>query len=188
MKKGIVITGVIVLILGLMMMLFMWPMIGTITWKELEDEEPEDGKTYKIIGEITDEATIAGITVYEIDDGDGGWIAEEDKFDKGDTVIVEFTHDEDKIAAIGDASDITDVLAALDAKLYKVPTLLGIIGLILLIVGVILLIVGAATGRAAPMTPAQPPMEQPPYQQPPMQQPPYQQPRGQQRLLPHRGR
>lgn len=175
MKKGIVIVGVILLVIGLAMMLFMWPFIGTTTWDDLPDE-PEDGKTYKIIGEITDEATIAGMTAYVIDDGDGGWIADEDKFNKGDTVIVEFTWDEDKIAAIGDISDITDVFAALDAKMYKVPTPLGIIGLILLIVGVILLIVGAVTGRAAPAAPAQPPMEQPPYEQQPYQQPPYQQP------------
>jgi hypothetical protein len=174
MRKGIVVVGVILLVIGLLMMLFMWPLIGTTTWDDLPDE-PEDGTTYKVIGEITDEASLPGMTIYEIDDGDGAWVTEGDEFNKGDTVIVEFTYDEDKVAAIDDASDITEVFAALDAKIYKVPTPLGMLGLVLLIVGVLLLIVGAVTGRAAPME-AQPPMEQPPMQQPYQQQPPYEQP------------
>ncbi len=176
MKKGIVIVGVILLVIGLVMMLFMWPFIGTKTWEEMQDVEPKDGETYKIIGEITDETTAIGITIYEIDDGDGMWFADSDEFNKGDTVIVEYTYDEDKIMDIENITDPMDIFSALDAKMYKVPTPLGILGLILLIVGVILLIVGAATGRAAPVAPAQPPMEQPPYEQPPYQQPPYQQP------------
>lgn len=191
MKKGIVIVGVILLVIGLVMMLFMWPFIGTKTWEEMKDEEPNDGETYKIKGEITDELTIAGLTMYEIDDGDGAWVADEDAFDKGDAVIVEFTWDEDKAtqALIDNPEDPMAVYDALDAKIYKTPTPLGIIGLILLIVGIILLIVGAATGRAAPVAPAQPPMEQPPYeeppyQQPPMQQPPYQRPPPQQPPMP----
>lgn len=175
MKKGLVIVGVILLVIGLLMMLFMWPLIGTTTWDDLPDE-PEDGTTYKIIGEITDEVTVLGITLYEIDDGDGAWYAEDDQFNKGDTVIVEFTYDEDKLADIDDSEDPMAVFDALDAKMYKVPTPLGILGLLLLIVGIILLIVGAVTGRAAPMRPEEPPMQQPPYQQPPYQQPPYQQP------------
>ena len=176
MKKGLVIIGVILLVVGLLMMLFMWPMVGTVTWEELEDEEPEDGKTYKIIGEITDETTTLGITIYEIDDGDGMWFAESDEFDKGDTVIVEYTYDEDKLTALENITDPSEIFSIQEAKMYKVPTFLGILGLILLIVGVILLIVGAATGRAAPMAPAQPPMGQPPMEQQPYQPPPGQQP------------
>jgi hypothetical protein len=171
MKKGLVIVGILLLVIGLLMMLFMWPLIGTKTWKEMQDEEPKDGETYKIIGEITDEATALGITIYEIDDGDGMWFADSDEFNKGDTVLVEYTYDEDKLSDIENMTDPMDMLGALDAKMYKVPTPLGIIGLILLIVGVILLIVGAVTGKAAPA----PPPEQPPMGQPPMQDP-YQQP------------
>jgi hypothetical protein len=171
MKKGLVIVGIILLVVGLLMMLFMWPLIGTKTWEEMQDEEPKDGETYKIIGEITDEGTFMGITVYEIDDGDGAWFADSDEFNKGDTVIVEYTYDEDKLSDIENMSDPMDMLSALDAKMYKVPTPLGIIGLILLIIGVILLIVGAVTSKAAPA----PPPEQPPMGQPPMQDP-YQQP------------
>jgi hypothetical protein len=153
-------------------------MIGTTTWDDLPDE-PEDGTTYKIIGEITGEVSALGLTAYEIDDGKGAWLADSDEFDKGDTVIVEFTWDEDKVAAASGSEDPMAVFAALDAKIYKVPTPLGIIGLILLIIGVLLLIVGAVTGKAAAPIQEQPPMEQPyqepyqqPYQQPPPQQPP----------------
>jgi hypothetical protein len=152
MRKGLVIVGVILLVIGLLMMVLMWPMIGTTTWDDLP-EEPEDGATYKIIGEITGEVSALGITAYEIDDGKGAWVADSDEFDKGDTVIVEFTWDEDKVASAMDSEDPMAVFAALDAKMYKVPTPAGIIGLILLIIGVLLLIVrkGSTNGtRATP--------------------------------------
>jgi hypothetical protein len=183
MKKGLFIGGVVLSVIGLLLMLFMWPFIGTITWDELEDTELKDGEAYKIIGEVTNEAPPTGVIIYEIEDGEYILITDEDMFDEGDTVIVEFTYDENKASGFGNDSDRSSMIDALGGKIYKVPTALGMIGLILLIVGVILLIVGITAGRGAPMT-AQPPMEQPPmqqsyqqqqYQKPPYQQPPYQQ-------------
>ena len=38
MKKGLVIIGVILLVVGLLMMLFLWPMIGTIDGDELTEK------------------------------------------------------------------------------------------------------------------------------------------------------
>lgn len=178
MKKGLFIGGVVLSVIGLLLMLFMWPFIGTITWDELEDTELKNGETYKIIGEVTNEAPPRGVIIYEIEDGEYILIMDEDMFNEGDTVIVEFKYDENKASGFGNVSDRSSMMDALDAKIYKVPTALGMIGLILLIVGVILLIVGITAGRGAPMT-SQPPMEQPPlqqsYQQQQYQQPPYQQ-------------
>ncbi len=193
MKKGLFIGGVVLSVIGLLLMLFMWPFIGTITWDELEDTELKDEETYKIIGEVTNEAPPRGVIIYEIENGEYILITDEDIFDEGDTVIVEFTYDENKGAGIKNESVRTSTLEALDAKIYGVPTPIGLIGLILLIVGIILLIVGITAGRGATMA-SQPAMEQPPmqqsyqqqqYQKPPYQQPPYQQLPPQQPPMPH---
>jgi hypothetical protein len=157
MKKGIVIIGVIVLVIGLVMMLFLWPMIGTIDSDELE-EKIEDGEsgTFKVLDEM-----------------------EEDDWDDMDAISKELAKE---MGIDGPGTYVTTVELEdgipkeLTPEWEKVPTMGGILGLVIMIVGIILLIVGAVTGRAAPVAPAQPPMEQPPYQQPPMQQPPYQQP------------
>jgi len=157
MKKGIVIVGVILLVIGLVIMLFMWPMIGTIDWDELE-EKMEDGEsgTFKVLDEVS-----------------------QDDWDDMDALSKEFAKE---MGIDGPGTYVTTVELDdgvpedLIPEWEKVPTMEGILGLVILIVGVILLIVGAVTGRAAPVVPAQPPMEQPPYQQPPYQQPPPQQP------------
>lgn len=157
MKKGIVIVGVILLVIGLVMMLFMWPMIGTIDWDELE-EKMEDGEsgTFKVVDEVSQD---------DWDDMDplSKELAKEMGIDGAGTYVTTVELED------GIPKELTP-------EWEKVPTMAGILGLVIMIVGIILLIVGAATGRVAPVAPAQPPMEQPPYQQPPMQQPPYQQP------------
>lgn len=196
MKKGIVIVGVILLVIGLVMMLFMWPLITDAETPEDFAENSMEGKygsgdTAKIIGKVTDVIDTGDSPTGKAVTLEGGKIdvmgqeieipfpiPEDFDVNEGDTVILEY-----KMTSIAGEVVPTEV------KAMKVPTLLGIIGLILLIVGVILLIVGAVTGRAAPVAPAQPPMEQPPYQQPiyqqpPMQQPPYQQPPPQQPPMP----
>jgi hypothetical protein len=157
MKKGLVIVGVILLIVGLLMFLFMWPMIGTITAEELAEKvvNGESG-TFKVMDELKQEDWDSmtpieqeGWKLLDVD-GPGTYVW---------TVELE-----------------NGVATKTSEKYEKVPTMMGLLGLIILIVGVILMIVGAATGRAAPMPPMQPPMEQQPMGQPPMEQPPYEQP------------
>jgi len=169
MKKGLVIVGVILLVIGLLMMLFMWPMIGTID----EDEAAE-----KVAGAEEGNYQV----VIEVDDDEWETIKllkeNETALQLAETLIgVEGFYD--NVDGPGTYTYRLEINGPLDVKIskpVKVPTIGGILGLILLIVGIILLIVGAATGRAAPMPMEQPPMQQPPYQQPPYQQPPYQQP------------
>lgn len=157
MKKGIVIVGVILLVVGLVMMLFMWPMIGTISGDDLTEKMANgESGTFRVVEEM-----------------------EEDEWDAMDDLSKEMFKEMgiDGPGTYTTTYELDDgVPDDLTPEWEKVPTMMGILGLVILIVGVILLIVGAVTGRAAPVAPAQPPMEQPPYEQQPYQQPPYQQP------------
>ncbi|UCE39443.1 MAG: hypothetical protein JSW00_09540 [Thermoplasmata archaeon] len=170
MKKGLVIIGVILLVIGLLLFLFVWPIVHDAETpedmvKKGEAGEYKSGDTAKVIGEVTevnenDAASPTGKSV-KLDGAPANSIfpvPDDLDVSKGDTVVLEY-----KFGAEGSPSEITA---------YKVPTPGGIIGLILLIVGIILLIVGAVTGKAAPMAPEQPPMDQPYMGEPPMEQPP----------------
>jgi uncharacterized membrane protein len=174
MKKGLVIVGVILLVIGLLLMVIGWPLITDAETPEDFVENSLEGKyepgdTVTIKGEVEDVMDTPDSPTGKAVALKGGEvmgvpvpfpIPEDFDVSKGDTVILEY-----KLSSSG----FSEVAA------MKVPTLLGIIGLLLLIVGVILLIVGAVTGRAAPAPPPQQPMGQPPmqdpYQQPPPQQP-----------------
>jgi hypothetical protein len=175
MKKGVIIIGVIVSIIGFILILFMWPLIGTITWDELDDTDMKDGETYKVQGKVTNKSPPMGVVIYEIEDGEYILITDQDTMNEGDSVIVEFTYDEEIASGFDNQSDRPSMLDAMDAKVYRVPTPLGLIGLMALILGVIIIIAGVITGRAASKT-IQLPLEQPPLQQPPPGQPPQQPP------------
>ena len=156
MRKALVIVGVILLIVGLLMMVLLWPMMGTISGDELEEKMANgESGTFTVVDEISQaEWDALGALGQEVMkafgvDGPGTYVA-----------TVELTN--------GVMTNIPEY--------QKVPTMGGILGIVILIVGVILMIVGAATGRAAPAAPMQPPMEQQPMGQPPMGPPPYQQP------------
>ncbi len=137
-------------------------MIGTIEYEDIPDQD--DG-TYKVVQELSDDEWELMKSI------PGGEEAAKDMGIDGPGTYVATIEIKDGI--VTDTSDWE-----------KVPTMAGILGLVIMIVGIILLIVGLVTGRAAPVAPAQPPMEQPPYQEPPMQQPPYQQPPPQQPPMP----
>lgn len=155
MKKGLVIIGVILLIIGLIMMLLLWPMVGTIDDEEATEKIAKGEKgTYTVVFEIDDD-DYEGIKLIKGNktlDPDGMY----DNVDGAGTYVTTMEIKDDGVEY---------------SKLQKVPTLGGILGLVLLIIGVLLLVVGLVTGRAAPMPPEQPPMEQPPME-PPMQGPP----------------
>ncbi len=161
MKKALVIVGVLLLIVGLLMMLFLWPMMGTISSEELATKvlNGESG-TFKVMEEMTQE----------------DW----DSMSELEKEVVKAFGVDGPGNYVYDVTLENGIPTSLTFKFQKVPTMGGILGLVILIVGVILMIVGAVTGKAAPVAPMQPPMEQQPMGQPPMQQPPYQQPPPQQ--------
>ncbi len=178
MKKGIVIVGVILLVIGILLTLV--SLLPVLTAKSIGDMKEDfnedtgefksysDGDEIYITGEITEETSSLGVYAYELDNEEFGFSSGEDIGDEGDTVIL--------LCEVKEMSIMGISVETLEAKaVYKPFNIITILGIILLIVGIIVMIVGAKKG-AAPVAPAQPPMEQPPYQQPPYQQPPYQQP------------
>lgn len=164
MKKGLVIIGIILLVVGLLLMLLLWPMIGTIDADEAAEKmlKAEEG-TYTVVEEL-DEDEWKGIEELKKDEAAL----------KAAEALIGVEGFYDNVDGPGTYTYTLEINGPMDykmSKLQKVPTIGGILGLIILIVGVILLIVGFVTGKAAPA----PPPEQPPMEQPPMQEP-YQQP------------
>jgi hypothetical protein len=152
MRKGLVIIGVILLVVGLLMMLFLWPMVGTIDSEELAEKiAAGESGTFTVMEEMSQDD-------WDSMDEISKAAAEEQGIDGPGTYIYTVKLEDGMPTEMSE--DFT-----------KVPTIGGILGLVLMIVGIILLIVGFITGKAAAPAPEQPPMEQP-YQEPPPEQPP----------------
>lgn len=144
-KKGgkvLMIIGIILLIIGLIMMVMLWPMVGYISEDDFEKEqEDEKSGTYTVMFNIdSDEWKVIeaakdlgmGEDLFEGIDGEGDYVQ---------TVKI-------KDGVMTDASSA-----------QKVPTMGGILGIVLLIVGIILMIVGIIKGKKAKAAaPPPPPM------------------------------
>jgi uncharacterized membrane-anchored protein len=125
-KKGgkiLMILGIILLIVGLILMVMLWPMVGTISSKDLTEKvlKGESG-TFTVKDEISDDEWKAMEAMEKLGgeipkgiDGPGEYVATFE-LDKG---VLKNT-----------------------PEYQKVPTIGGILGLVLLIVGIILMIVG----------------------------------------------
>ena len=156
MKKPFVIIGVILLVVGLVMMLWFWPMIGYVNKDDdLEKlaEDLEKGDLVRYVGEVTNVSTFLGISMIELDDGEFGAIVDDaDEFAEGDKAMISFEWPGDN------ATDMPDM------TVQKVPTMLGLVGLIVLIVGVVLMLLGFIMGgkeEAPAAAPAPEPMAEP---------------------------
>ncbi len=92
-KMPMVLTmiGAILLIVGLILMVFMWPFIaGVGVYEDMDDlpKDPEEGQTYTFLGTI-DKAHQEGdytVMVIEFEDGKLGWV-DEGEFNEGDSVL-----------------------------------------------------------------------------------------------------
>jgi hypothetical protein len=126
-KKGgklLLILGIILLIVGLILMVMLWPMVGTISADDLAEKiaKGESG-TFTVKDSLSQ------------DDYDAMKAAEDAGY--GDIP--------DGIDGPGDyvwTVELDNGVPKGDIKYQKVPTMGGILGLVLLIVGIILLIVG----------------------------------------------
>ncbi len=123
-KKGgkiLLILGIILLIVGLILMVMLWPMVGTISSDDLLEKAVKgESGTFTVKNDINKDeydAYKATDTVPDGVDGPGTYV-----------VTIEL-----KDGVIQNPEDL---------KYQKVPTIGGILGLVLLIVGIILLIVG----------------------------------------------
>ena len=93
-KKGpmvLTVLGIVLLIVGLILMIGMWPFVGGMgVYENMDDlpEEPEEDQTYTIMGTV-DQAHTEGdytLMVIEFNDGKMGWV-EEGSFSEGETVL-----------------------------------------------------------------------------------------------------
>jgi hypothetical protein len=104
-----VITGIILLIIGLILIIALWPFIGGMgVNNNMEDipENPEEGQTYTFFGTVEKAHTKGDYTimVIEFNDGEIGWVAE-GEFNEGESVLfnVKCTDKDDwKDAGIGE--------------------------------------------------------------------------------------
>ena len=138
-KKGgkvVMILGVILLIVGIILMVVLWPMVGYKTEDDMKN--PEDG-TYTVMWDISEDEW-KGIKAAK----DAGFESEQTKGIDGAGSYVQTVKVEN--------GNITEASEA-----QKVPTMGGILGIVLLIVGIILMIVGMIMGRKAKKA-AAPPM------------------------------
>lgn len=160
MKKGILIVGIILLIVGAILLVL--PGGGGTSMKDLKDDYDvtklkfksySAGDTVKVTGEITKEDDILGVKSYVLDDvNDMPFTSTSDLGNVGDTVTVEF----EVVELLG-----IQTVVAKSASSGGGGGGLFYIGIILLLVGIILAIVGAVLKSK--------PKEQPPPPPPPQQ-------------------
>lgn len=137
MKKGLVIIGIIILIVGIVLAVGLIP-LTTKTPEQLEDElegeTPEDlkGESWTVSGtidektEVDDPLTGQKIYTYKFKDSDAGFVSADDVASEDESVIVEL--------------EVTEM--GLEAKSTTSPVMYYLPGIIILIVGVILLLIG----------------------------------------------
>jgi ABC-type antimicrobial peptide transport system permease subunit len=137
MKKGLVIIGIVILIVGIVLAVGMIP-LTTKSPKQLEDElegetiEDMQGESWTVSGTIDEKAEIddplTGQTIYtyKFKDADIGFSSAEDVANEGDSVIVNV--------------EVTEL--GLEATSTSSPAMYYLPGIVILIVGVILMVLG----------------------------------------------
>jgi hypothetical protein len=136
MRAGLTIIGMVLLIIGILMVLFLWPMIGYETSETFRMEELKGGETIMYVGEITEITEFGEIFVLELDDGALNAYTREDEFQENEMVLV--TIDFGDNVTNWDENDYT---------VQKIPTIGGSFGLVVLIIGLVVMIAGLVTRK-----------------------------------------
>lgn len=131
MKIGYVVIGLVLLVIGIIMVLLLWPMVGFETKDTFEMDEIKGGETVRYVGEITEKTKFGDVYVLELDNGVLEVYTDDEEFNINERVLV--------IIEYGDDT------ANWDENTYsvkKVPTIEGLIGLIMGILGIVVLVLG----------------------------------------------
>jgi hypothetical protein len=136
MRAGILGLGITIFILGLLMLIFFWPLIGYETQDTFSESDIQGNSTLKYVGEVTDIQEFAGFFQLELDFGTLHAYTDSNDFEINDNVLVTI--------AYGDNTTNWDENTY---TVEKVPTSLGLTGILFLIIGLVAFGVGAASKR-----------------------------------------
>ena len=136
MRSGIVATGTVLLAIGLILVIFLWPMIAYETKDtfNLDDVEPKEKIRY--VGEITEISEYGDIFVLELDDGALFVFTKNENLKQNERILVTVEFGEN-------TSDWSDN----SYHVEKLPTQEGVVGVIIFIFGLIIMIVGIFTSK-----------------------------------------
>lgn len=132
MRAGILGFGIVVAILGLVLVIFFWPLIGFETSETFSMDDAKEESSVKYVGEITDISESAGFYRLELDHGNLAAYTDSEDFEWHDEVFV----------SIEFGKNLTNW----DENTYlvkKVPTIEGALGSLFLVTGSFFTVVGA---------------------------------------------
>jgi hypothetical protein len=123
-------------ITGLLLVLFLWPVIGFETSDSFDINDVKKGDSVRYVGYITDITQIGEIYVLILDDGSLDAYTKEEGFKTQDKVVVTITFGENA--------------TNYDENTYlvqKIPTVGGTLGAVGIFIGLVLMVIGIATKK-----------------------------------------
>lgn len=134
MRVGMIVTGSVIIVLGILMMLMLWPLTGFETKDSFNISDVNEGERTTYIGEITAITEFGDWYVLELDEGVVDFYTKEKHFTLNDNVVV----------VIEFGGNVSNWDENEYISIEKIPTVGGILGLSLLVIGLIITIVGLA--------------------------------------------
>ena len=136
MRAGIFGIGFLIFIIGILMLLFTWPVIAYETQDTFDISEVQEGDTVRYVGSITDINRSGDIYILELDSGALEAYTKQNDFEEDQVILV----------TIEFGSNPTNY----DENTYlaqTVPTTEGYIGLFLTFIGLGIVVAGAAAKK-----------------------------------------
>jgi hypothetical protein len=136
MRSGIFGIGFLIFIVGVLVLLYMWPFIAYETEDTFDINEVGEGDTIRYLGSITDINRSGDIYKLEMDSGVLEAYTKDDDFEEDQKVLV----------TIEFGSNATNY----DENTYLVqalPTMEGYMGLFLTLIGLVIMVAGAAAKK-----------------------------------------
>lgn len=136
MRPRAFIGGMALFIVGLTLVLFLWPVIGYETTDSFDIDDVKKGDTVRYVGEITDITQVGEIFVLVLDDGSLDVYTKEEGFETQDQVVV----------TVMFGTNATNY----DENTYlvqKIPTLEGSIGAVAIFTGLVFMVIGIRTKK-----------------------------------------
>lgn len=136
MRIGLVVTGIVFLVIGILMVLFFWPMVGYETKETFRMKEVKAGDVIRYVGEITDITEFGDINVLELDNGVLEVYTEEEDF-----------HENEKVLVTIEFGENTTNWGENTYRVQKIPTLEGSFGAVIFLFGLVVMAAGIAARK-----------------------------------------